>query len=101
MTILGVIDFVEQVLVKEAEWPDRSAETMRGSYVFVCAHGSRDRRCGVCGPVLVGKFEEEVGLCGLRGQVCIKACSHLGGHKYAGNVIIFSRDIKGVVHGHW
>jgi hypothetical protein len=38
---------------------------------------------------------------GLDGQVFVSACSHVGGHKYAENVIIFSSDAKGEVTGHW
>ena len=101
LTCSDLDKFVEEVLVKETGWLSGSDEMMMGSYVFVCAHGSRDRRCGVCGPVLISKFKEEISLCGLQGQVYVKPCSHIGGHKYAGNVIIFSQNMNGEVSGHW
>nr|CAD1823040.1 unnamed protein product [Ananas comosus var. bracteatus] len=34
-------------------------------------------------------------------KVFVSPCSHIGGHKYAGNVIIFSPSINGEVTGHW
>ncbi|KAL6633638.1 hypothetical protein ACP70R_026309 [Stipagrostis hirtigluma subsp. patula] len=101
LTDVDVDNFVEEVLVKDSEWLPGSPEAMRGSYVFVCSHGSRDKRCGVCGPALIKTFKEEIHGLGLDGQVSISACSHVGGHKYAGNVIIFSPDTKGEVTGHW
>ncbi|XP_068336210.1 altered inheritance of mitochondria protein 32-like [Pyrus communis] len=67
----------------------------------VCAHGSRDNRCGVCGPVLIDKFQVEAELRGLMNQVFVTACSHIGGHKYAGNLIIYSPGSDGSITGHW
>nr|BAJ92474.1 predicted protein [Hordeum vulgare subsp. vulgare] len=101
LTHLDVDNFVEEVLVKDTEWLPGSPEAIKGSYVFVCCHGSRDKRCGVCGPALITRFKEEIEGQGLDGQVAVSACSHVGGHKYAGNVIIFSPDAKGEVTGHW
>jgi len=63
--------------------------------VFVCSHGRRDMRCGVIGPALIDAFERE-----LRprdgAKVAIRPCTHVGGHKYAGNVIVHGRG-----EGHW
>ncbi|XP_077237630.1 sucrase/ferredoxin-like family protein [Tasmannia lanceolata] len=101
LTHFDVDTFVEEVLVKDTEWLPGTPEILKGSYVFVCSHGSRDRKCGVCGPVLVTKFKEEIDARGLQGQVSVSPCSHIGGHKYAGNVIIFSPIIDGEVAGHW
>ncbi|KAJ0965306.1 hypothetical protein J5N97_026444 [Dioscorea zingiberensis] len=101
LTHFDVDNFVEEVLVKDTEWLSGAVETLTGSYVFVCAHGSRDRRCGVCGPVLVQKFRQEINSRGLQDQVFVSPCSHIGGHKYAGNVIIFSPNSSGEVTGHW
>ncbi|KAL3619105.1 hypothetical protein CASFOL_036675 [Castilleja foliolosa] len=76
-------------------------EELTGSYVFVCAHNNRDRRCGVCGPILIEKFKELIGSKDLQNQILVAACSHIGGHKYAGNVIIFSANPDGKVAGNW
>ncbi|XWS30404.1 hypothetical protein CRYUN_Cryun24cG0114500 [Craigia yunnanensis] len=93
--------FVEDVLVNGKPWASGVQETFTGSYVFVCAHGNRDKRCGVCGPALIQKLNEEIELRGLKDQVFVSACSHIGGHKYAGNLIIFSPDSEGKIMGHW
>ncbi|KAL5327295.1 hypothetical protein ACEPPN_004989 [Leptodophora sp. 'Broadleaf-Isolate-01'] len=85
--------------------------------VLVCGHGGRDMRCGVLGPVLKGEFErqlEEVDVSVLKGHVDVTEnthrplleteeqrgletrssarvglISHIGGHKFAGNVILY------------
>lgn len=101
LTHFDVDTFVEEVLVKDGEWLPGTPEKLKGSYVFVCCHGSRDRRCGVCGPALVTRFREEIDSHGLRGKVSVSPCSHIGGHKYAGNVIIFGPNGHGEVSGHW
>ncbi|KAG2301500.1 hypothetical protein Bca52824_030151 [Brassica carinata] len=74
--------FVEDVLVNGKPWTSGIQEELSGSFVFVCAHGSRDKRCGVCGPALMEKFEQEIGSRGLSDQILVKPCSHIGGHKY-------------------
>lgn len=96
-----VDSFVEEVLVNGKPWASGLQEVLTGSYIFVCAHGSRDKRCGVCGPALIEKLKQEIELRGLAGQVFVNPCSHVGGHKYAGNVIIFSPDSEGKIMGHW
>ncbi|CAN8301787.1 unnamed protein product [Cochlearia groenlandica] len=101
LTHFDVDTFVEEVLVKDVEWLPGNPESLTGSYVFVCCHGSRDRRCGVCGPSLVSRFTEDIGLCGLRGEVSVSPCSHIGGHKYTGDVIIYGSNINQRVTGHW
>ncbi|MED6218593.1 hypothetical protein PIB30_028028 [Stylosanthes scabra] len=101
LTHFDVETFVEEVLVKDGEWLPGTPEALKGSYVFVCSHGSRDRRCGVCGPVLVSRFREEIEIHGLQGKVFVSPCSHIGGHKYAGNVILFRSSVCGEVTGHW
>lgn len=84
--------------------------------VLICGHGGRDARCGVLGPVLEREFEEMLGKAGvevLSGYVPLKKTedgqariegkveeskkvtarvgiiSHIGGHKFAGNVIFY------------
>lgn len=101
LTHFDVDTFVEEVLIKDIEWLPGNPEKLRGSYIFICCHGSRDRRCGVCGPPLVARFKEEIELRGLQAKVSVSPCSHVGGHKYAGNVIIFGRSVNGKVTGHW
>ncbi|GAB2283719.1 hypothetical protein Dimus_018215 [Dionaea muscipula] len=93
--------FVDDVLVNGKPWASGEEEELKTGFVFVCAHASRDKRCGVCGPVLIEKFKEEIRARNMNDMVLVSACSHIGGHKYAGNVIIFSSDSEGEVAGDW
>ncbi|XP_076936087.1 uncharacterized protein LOC143603047 [Bidens hawaiensis] len=56
LTHLDVDTFVEEVLVKEGEWLPGNPESLTGTFIFVCAHGSRDQRCGVCGPAVIARL---------------------------------------------
>lgn len=93
--------FVDDVLVNGKPWASGVQEGLTSSYVFVCSHGSRDKRCGVCGPALIEKFNAEIDSRGLKDQIFVKPCSHIGGHKYAGNLIVYSPDSEGKIMGHW
>ena len=84
--------------------------------VLVCGHGGRDMRCGVIAPVLRREFEVQFGRQNIKilngavdipnGEAAhekemlegeggggraarVAAISHVGGHKYAGNVIVY------------
>ena len=50
---------------------------------------------------LISRIKEEIELHGLQSTVSVSPCSHLGGHKYAGNFIIYGSKINGEVTGHW
>jgi len=60
-----------------------------GHHLLVCVHAARDVRCGVCGPPLVEGFISALEARGLENQVAVHRSSHVGGHKYAGNVLIY------------
>ncbi|KAH6652162.1 Sucraseferredoxin-like protein [Truncatella angustata] len=81
--------------------------------VLICGHGGRDQRCGVMGPVLQQEFEDKLPKAGfevMRGPLIdesvsapalsgttgdapstarVGLISHIGGHKFAGNVIMY------------
>ncbi|WCJ21142.1 Sucrase/ferredoxin-like family protein [Euphorbia peplus] len=97
----NVDGFVDDVLVNGKPWASGVQEVLTGSHIFVCAHGSRDKRCGVCGPILIEKLNEGIESRGLKDQIIVKACTHIGGHKYAGNLIVYSPDSEGKIMGHW
>lgn len=67
-------------------------EPLPGRWVFVCVHGDRDERCGRCGPPLLEALAREVRTARLE-DVRVRATSHVGGHKYAGNVIVYPDGI--------
>lgn len=69
--------------------------------ILICGHGGRDMRCGVMAPVLETEFDRVLSARGFSTSVSdnktidnpehahIGLISHVGGHKYAGNVIIY------------
>ncbi|KAK3112879.1 Altered inheritance of mitochondria protein 32 [Teratosphaeriaceae sp. CCFEE 6253] len=78
--------------------------------VLICGHGGRDTRCGQLGPILKAEFEEklqrqniallhdapvadaEIVDTAVEGYVPtarVGLISHIGGHKWAGNVIVY------------
>lgn len=86
--------------MKDNVWFDRPLQAMTGSYVFVCCHGGKEKRCHICGPALMLSIYDEIDAQHLD-QVTVSACSHIGSDKDAGNIIIFSSDANGEVAGHW
>ncbi|KAL1959381.1 hypothetical protein VTO42DRAFT_2184 [Malbranchea cinnamomea] len=66
--------------------------------ILICGHGHRDQRCGIFGPILQAEFRRALERVGFSvdgtqvdapGQANVALISHIGGHKYAGNVIIY------------
>jgi (2Fe-2S) ferredoxin len=64
-------------------------ERLMGRHVFVCVHAERDARCGACGPPLAEAFIAGLAARGLGEQVTVRRTSHVGGHRFAGNVLIY------------
>lgn len=64
-----------------------AAEDITKPVVLICGHGRRDQRCGILGPILHTSFKEEFARREIDADVA--QISHIGGHKYAGNVIIY------------
>ncbi|CAN9360378.1 unnamed protein product [Alternaria alternata] len=70
---------------KAIELPE--AENITKPTVLICGHGGRDQRCGILGPLLQSSFRSEFKRRRIDADVGL--ISHIGGHKYAGNVIIY------------
>lgn len=68
---------------------DRTAEY----FILVCSHTQRDARCGFCGLVLVDLLRRSIAAKKTEGSPVMNVlpCSHVGGHIYAGNVIVHSK----------
>ena len=62
---------------------------LTGQRILICVHTNRDPRCGFCGPLLADLFSRILAERGLDGQVAVHRTSHLGGHEYAGNVVLY------------
>jgi hypothetical protein len=76
-------------------------------HIYVCCHTARDIRCGVIGELLISFFRKVISappsdIASALGEFDVKVfgCSHVGGHKYAGNVVIYRGDWKqGIWYG--
>lgn len=74
-------------------------EVIEGLSLLICAHNKRDKRCGITGPMLAGEFESRVAATkalaeqshntSINPKVRTFLVSHVGGHKFAGNVIVY------------
>ncbi len=78
--------------------PPGKGESPWSACVLVCAHKLRDKRCGVAGPMIIEELRSECESRGLGGSVAVLGCSHVGGHKFAGNLIVYS---GAPAAGHW
>ncbi|KAF9361341.1 hypothetical protein BGX26_004199 [Mortierella sp. AD094] len=73
------------------------------SAIMICSHKKRDKRCGVTAPILRKEFmrilrsKDMYGDC--EGDVEIWMVSHIGGHKFAGNVIVHRSEGQAVWYG--
>lgn len=55
--------------------------------ILICGHGGRDERCGILGPILETEFKKVLAEKKIGADVA--SISHIGGHKFAGNVIVY------------
>jgi hypothetical protein len=86
------------------------AEDVQDIMVLICGHGGRDIRCGITGPILRAEFRKSLERIGIgkhqplhetrhEGEALdnkdqklaagVGLISHIGGHKFAGNVIVY------------
>lgn len=96
-----ISDFVTAQFVDNTVFDRIESERTNGvHHVFVCSHRERDARCGLMGPRIYKSMVTKTRDIGLPVQV--HRTSHVGGHKYAGNVIIFRYDqASGTYTGDW
>ncbi|CEI91649.1 hypothetical protein RMCBS344292_05932 [Rhizopus microsporus] len=71
------------------------------STLLLCSHKKRDKRCGVTAPILAQELDHVLREKGLdEYDAAIIMVSHIGGHKFAGNVICYINEgSKGVWYG--
>jgi (2Fe-2S) ferredoxin len=67
-------------------------EPLTGRWVFVCVHAASDERCGRCGPPVLEALRAACHGAGLT-DVTVRATSHVGGHKYAANVLVYPEGV--------
>jgi len=76
-------------------------------HIYVCCHGARDHRCGVIGGLLISGMREyitapptDVAESLQQLDIQVFGCSHIGGHKFAGNMVLYKPDWKqGIWYG--
>lgn len=79
--------------------PLRSRSLPHAAVILLCSQKTRDARCGQSAPLLKREFERHLRTHGLYrdanderpGGVPVHFISHVGGHKYSANVIIYRR----------
>jgi len=92
---LGVTEETLQFIVEDhlikGQVSERVAhEPFNSQLVLVCCHGNRDTRCGSQGPIIVSTFKKLLSERGIsEDKVTVRQSSHLGGHKYAGVVVVY------------
>ncbi|GBG34782.1 Adenylate kinase [Hondaea fermentalgiana] len=70
------------------------SEPVKEGFVFVCCHQARDARCGYCGPKIMAATEKAIASRNMADKVRLIACSHIGGHRYAGISVVFRNDAE-------
>ncbi|KAI8343105.1 Sucrase/ferredoxin-like-domain-containing protein, partial [Chlamydoabsidia padenii] len=89
-------------LSRQLAWPIHANPF--ASLILICSHRRRDKRCGVTAPLLAREFdhvlrENDVEEQGERGTA-VMMVSHIGGHKFAGNLICYTHQgTRGVWYG--
>jgi|UPI00003BE2E8 hypothetical protein len=74
------------------------------SYIFLCSHRTRDKRCGVTAPLMKREMEIYLRDLGLYRDfndyrpngVRVAYINHVGGHKYVANVLMYSKTGKNI-----
>ncbi|CAZ82466.1 unnamed protein product [Tuber melanosporum] len=108
----SVVELVRGFLLPGGEDIVSTLETRKvlESVVLICSHNSRDTRCGLVAGPLKRQFERELAEKGILleghegeeggvGKVRVGFTSHLGGHKFAGNVVVYRPDGLGIWYG--
>lgn len=83
----------------EIPTPLRSRPCPHAAIILLCSQRTRDARCGQSAPLLRREFERHLRPLGLYrdlhderpGGVSIYFISHVGGHKYSANVMVYRR----------
>jgi (2Fe-2S) ferredoxin len=80
-----------------SNFPD-AIDLQHSPTILICGHGGRDARCGIMAPVLEDEFRRVLRARGFASgssavdrpdHANVGLISHVGGHKYAGNVIVY------------
>lgn len=84
--------FLEDQIVKGEVSTRLKHISVSGKYhVLVCTHGNRDRKCGRAGPQVLTALQQWKSSkdSSVSDRFIVDGCSHVGGHKYAGVVVVY------------
>lgn len=81
------------------------SEAVEKSFVLICSHMKRDKRCGKMAPYLKKAFDRHLQKEGLYrdvsdfrpGGVNVVFVNHVGGHKFSANVQVFLKDPQALI----
>lgn len=90
-------DKIEQMLTAVLNNKDdpvlAQKSSLRVPHIYICAHLARDSRCGYAGPVLAESARTFVqSMTGPAKETQVSFIDHMGGHKFAGNVLFYIPD---------
>ncbi|EIN05593.1 hypothetical protein PUNSTDRAFT_74336 [Punctularia strigosozonata HHB-11173 SS5] len=87
------VKWVAQALREHVTSPTPTGKDTRDPriYLYVCTHGTRDCRCGDMGVAVLRGLREEISKRGVADRVSVAEVAHVGGHKYAANVLVYPR----------
>ncbi|SCU94293.1 LAME_0F06898g1_1 [Lachancea meyersii CBS 8951] len=103
------LDFLVPLLVENKREQllalENIVEAHENSFVFLCSHKTRDKRCGITAPILQKLFYQELQPHGLYrdasdfrpGGCTVGFVNHVGGHKFASNVIIYLKSSHSLI----
>lgn len=98
----NISQIAEALSGKQVHGATFEKETMTASQILICAHANKDMRCGICGPRLYQAFAEQLPKSVVADrEIEVRRVTHLGGHKFAGNLIIYQQNRNGKVFGDW
>ncbi|MCJ1434884.1 hypothetical protein MMC27_004254 [Xylographa pallens] len=93
LTPPGLTHFVRSAVLAAPPLAPRPPPThaLPAPIILICGHGGRDQRCGVLGPLLQTEFRRvlEKRRSPSEAEPQVALVSHIGGHKFAGNVIVY------------
>ncbi|CEP63428.1 Apd1p LALA0_S08e02234g [Lachancea lanzarotensis] len=80
-------------------------EARENSFVFLCSHKTRDKRCGITAPILQKLFHQELQPHGLYrdnsdfrpGGCTVGFVNHVGGHKFVANVVLYLKSSHSLI----
>lgn len=89
LTLSNVQDTVQRIISPNpTPWSDDAVKPL---YIYVCTHTARDCRCGDIGGLVAKAFREEIYRRMLTSVVKLGETGHVGGHKYAANVLVYPK----------